>query len=478
MGSAGTERAAACETGMDDSQRGQYAEAEHFGTRRPHGSVMKARTHVRLYAAGIGRRRVHPAICLALALLACSESSQSDENDYDALDPGLDATTDIGPDGPGNEVAVLCPSLGTDVELSVALQGGTQDYTVFRIPSVAVTSDGAVTLFAEGRPSIMDPGVGGIDLVMTRSMDCGESWSPLVVLVAGAERDAHNPTSAVVDVDGSEEVWLFYNIHPATGEDEFDLPSGLDEASANVFWIRSDDSGESWGQPVELTAAIKDPTWRLASMGPGAAIQTRWGTPEAPAGRVIVPGWWTSEDGGGCFVFWTDDLGSTWETGELPATVCSESQVLELTDGRILLDTRQARDADDSPYRQLMQSDDGGATWSTPTTGLPMTKIMAGLTRFSAEREGDDMDILLHTGVAPNDRADLRIWQSFDEGQTWQDETILASGFAQYSQPVVFPDRTIGVAFEGIGTTDGPDGVPGTGLNIQFARFDVSVLGR
>lgn len=366
----------------------------------------------------------------------------------------------------------------TTTEPSVAFQGsfdvlGQDGYPVFRIPSIATTASGVLVAFAEARQSLDDPGAGHIVLVAKRSVDCGRTWSALQVLAANGEGDAHNPAAVTVPrKDGTSRVWLFYNQRPASKGGEFDLPAGLGADSARIWSRWSDDDGVTWSTPRDLTAQVKDPGWAIASMGPGRAIVTRWGRAKVSAGRILVPGWYSQGSQTGSFVFYSDDQGETWQRGGVPAPGTDESQVIELSDGSIVLDARQG-DGGDVAHRRIYRSEDGGATWSAPSTGLGMVPVMSSVIRYSAARDGQDKDRLLHSGVSTQGRSDARVWISDDEGQSWTHETVLAPGFGQYTVLTRLDDGSIGMLYE----SSGSDSIGVSGFNIRFLRFGLGTLG-
>ncbi len=244
---------------------------------------------------------------------------------------------------------------------------GVDGYPVFRIPAVVTTPGGAVLAFAEARQSLQDPGAGRIDLVTKRSTDCGRSWSPTSVLAENGTGDAHNPAALVVSHGGRDStVWLFFNRRPASAGGEFDLPPGFGPDAASIWVTTSDDEGVTWSVPRELTREVKDASWGVASMGPGRAIVTRWGSAAAPRNRMIVPGWYTGDAGEGSWVMLSDDGGASRRRGGVPEPGTDESQVVERVDGTVLLDARRAR------TRRVQHSADGGETWGAPRDGLAM----------------------------------------------------------------------------------------------------------
>ena len=372
--------------------------------------------------------------------------------------------------------AALPLASATAIEETIVLQGsldtlGPDGYPVFRIPALVTTASGVLLAFSEARQSLSDPGAGQIALVQKRSVDCGRTWSKVLVVAENGSGDAHNPTALVVPHDdGTSRVWLFYSRRPKSTGGEFDIAVGMGSDSDTIWTRTSDDDGATWSAPREITAGVKDAKWGIAAMGPGRAIATRWGTASAPAGRIVVPGWYTKDAKTGSFAFFSDDGGATWKRGDVPEMGTEESQVIELSDGSIVLDGRQS---DTSATRRLFRSTDGGQTWAAPTDGIAMVPIMASVIRLSAKRDGDGNDRLLHTGVSTTGRTDARAWLSDNEGATWTHETVFAPGFAQYSVATRLDDGSVGVAYESMGA----DATGLSGFNLHFARFGLGYLG-
>jgi len=81
-----------------------------------------------------------------------------------------------------------------------------------RIPAIETAPDGSLLAFAEARKyTLDDPGFGkqDIDLVLRRSTDQGQTWSPMRVIEDPGELwSAANPTTVVDRQTG--QVWVFY----------------------------------------------------------------------------------------------------------------------------------------------------------------------------------------------------------------------------------------------------------------------------
>jgi sialidase-1 len=99
----------------------------------------------------------------------------------------------------------------------------------------------------------------------------------------------------------------------------------------------SEDGGETWSAPINITAQVKDPAWRLLFCGPGHGLAMRDGT-------LVFPSQYRDENGTvrACSVF-SSDHGLTWSFGSGVPTASpqtNENTVCELDDGRLLFSMR------------------------------------------------------------------------------------------------------------------------------------------
>ena len=337
-------------------------------------------------------------------------------------------------------VGSLVPGAGAAplLQHSDVFISGKEGYSSFRIPGIETAPDGSVIAFAEARKySAADPGFGRqeIHLVYRRSTNQGATWSPMTVLEAPGEFwSAANPATVVDRSNGR--LWVFY-LRSRPGRSTETSRPGTDDMQTLARW--SDDHGQTWSGPLDLTAVgrdMSDPAWRASVPGPGGAIQTR-------QGRLLVPMW---KNPSAVFAIFSDDHGRTWQRGQfVPGKRGGdENQAVELVDGRILMDIRQNSGA----HRWLAESTNGGNTWAEPRSGLTVTPVMCAIERFTLQAAGDDRNRLVWTGPKGPDRRRLVIRTSDDEGKTFAHERLISDNYAAYSDLTILKDKTVGVLWE------------------------------
>jgi sialidase-1 len=334
-------------------------------------------------------------------------------------------------------------------------RGDTPD---LRIPGFAVTTRGTLLLFAEARVDHADPGEpGAIALVLARSTDGGITWSAPVTLERDPRFDFANPTPVVDRATGT--VWLAYDRFPDRCGSNRDCTTpgndSLDVATHQTVWVRpSTDDGMTWGprtllpKPVVTADSI---WWRSAAVGPGSGIQLDRQREARRNGRLVIParrfGAPTATGrtvGGEPFTFFSDDHGATWQLGGVTAGAgANEPEVVELADGRLLMEGRQ----NDGPHRWRWWSADGGATWGAPAPGdIAITPVDASAIRL---RDGR----VAFTGPIGPGRTNLGLWLSRDGGRTFGAPFLLVRGFAGYSVAQQLSDGSLGVVYEAMPST-------------------------
>lgn len=347
----------------------------------------------------------------------------------------------------------------SDLRHVEVFRSGTQGYHTFRIPAIETTPDGSLVALAEARKySAADPGYGkqDIDLVCRRSVDGGATWSDMTVIEDPGELwSAANPATVVDPQTGR--LWLLY-LRSKPGCSSRTSRPGTDDMQTLARF--SDDQGASWSQPIDLTAVardLEDRRWRVSVVGPGGALATR-------SGRLLAPLW--KAEPYAAFTIFSDDHGQSWRRGEpVPGeNLGNECQLVELADGRILIDIRQSS----GPRRWLATSNDGGRSWSQPRPGIQVVPVACAIQRYTQISAGDDRNRILWTGPKGPGRRNLVVRLSYDEGQTFSNVRPIFDGYAAYSDLTLLKDGSVGLLWE-CGVQRGYE-------SIRFTRFGLDFL--
>ncbi|MFH8254135.1 exo-alpha-sialidase [Streptomyces roseolus] len=353
-----------------------------------------------------------------------------------------------------------------------------ENYFCTRIPALVTSTDGVLLAFAEGRTRMSTTGchdVGDTDIVLRRSFDGGAHWEDPQVVVGADDALAHGNPAPVVDA-ATGRITLLY-----AGSDwnrDGAKPS-RDGFARTVRAVHSSDGGATWTPSVALPQA-KLPDWSWVSTGPGHGIQLVRGPHR---GRLIVPGDHTTRGRRtpGAQLYYSDDGGLTWTLGattsgpHTPTASPAELTVAETTDGDVYVNARNSgpTHCGTNEHRLETTSADGGASFAapfTPVANLDTSPTFGSLLRLHARDLDGKPDRLLFSApsrLGPNtleDRRELAVRSSYDEGKTWQTAgTLVSAGRTGYSDLTLLPDGSLGVLYETAGTI--PHG------NLVFAAF-------
>ncbi len=340
---------------------------------------------------------------------------------------------------------------------------GENGYSTFRIPSVIGTARGILLAFAEGRRD--GPGdAGDIDLVLKRSEDGGVSWSPLQVVGDNGPNTFGNPCPVVDRITGT--IWLLTTQNRGTDREKDIIagtsqggpstslragpsaslragPSASLRAGRSVSVLHSTDDGVTWSAPTEITDSVKRADWTWYATGPGVGIQTRTGRLVIPANHAV-----SGTAVHHSHVVFSDDGGRRWQIGGSADAGTNESQVVELADGRLMLNMRNHPPKAEN-FRMIATSDDLGGTWSPAKADAALIEppAQASLLRLTTTAAGG-RNRLLFSNPASVRRERMTVRVSEDEGASWPISRIVHEGPAAYSSLVVLPDRSVGLLFE------------------------------
>ncbi|MGD9722544.1 MAG: exo-alpha-sialidase [Pirellulales bacterium] len=316
---------------------------------------------------------------------------------------------------------------------------GRDGYHTFRIPSLIVSPRGTLLAICEGRKSSRADH-GDIDLVLRASGDGGRTWGPIALVYeegGGQPITIGNPCPVVDRTNGT--IWL-----PFCRNND------------GVFVTSSDDDGQTWSPPRNITADVKRPDWGWYATGPGVGIQMQLGP---HAGRLVIPcDHREMMDGKPVMfshVFYSDDHGKSWRLGGSLDRHTDECQVAELADGQLLINMRNywgrtgQRD-DRAAMRAIARSGDGGTTWSAlefdPTLIEPVCQ--ASLISLPDPRDPAARLLVFSNPASKKDRSHMTVRTSADGGRTWPASRLIDPGSAAYSCLAPLANGHVGLLYE------------------------------
>lgn len=369
-------------------------------------------------------------------------------------------------------------------------EAGTAGYAHYRIPAIVVTPQGTVLAFSEARKNTGGDW-GTIDIMMRRSADGGKTWGPQRIPVKVEGEIQQNAVALAQDLAKPGEV-TYNNVVPIVDRETGRIHLLFCVEYARAYYSYSDDDGESFATPVDITATFeefhRDYPWRVIATGPAHGIQLQ-------SGRLLVPIWMSDGTGGHAHrpsevsVIYSDDHGKTWLRGDIAARHPylknpSETIPLELADGRVLLNIRSEVSAHRRAYAY---SSDGAHGWTTPLLHPELVEpvCMASNIRLSSKAGGANRNRVLFANprsFEPRDpenpdgnwkRQNVSVYLSYDEADTWPVVKSVEPGVSGYSDMAVLPDGTILLFYER-GTPQGERATYTGALTV--ARFSLEWL--
>ena len=350
---------------------------------------------------------------------------------------------------------------GDVLEQTNLFTGGVDGYHTYRIPALLETADGAVLAFCEGRKT-GGGDHGDVDLLMKRSTDSGLTWSP----------------QHIVHEEGGDAKITIGNPCPVVDETTFVIWLPFTRDNKSVFITSSNDDGQTWAAPRDISASVTRPDWVWVATGPGIGIQL---THEPHKSRLVIPSdhrrklpdgkqEWNSH------MMFSDDGGKSWQIGAPIQTGGNECQVIERADGSLLVNTRMQGEF--QGFRGIATSTDGGATWSaiSQEKQLPCPKCQGSLLRH-AWADTNVLGRLLFSNPHPPEstsdkpsgaRVNLTVRMSIDEGKTWPVARLLNEGPSAYSSLAWLSNGTILCLYEG--------GEKRASESLRLARFNLEWL--
>lgn len=307
---------------------------------------------------------------------------------------------------------------------------GENNVNEYRIPSIIITNNGNLIAVCDARVDKPGDAPNNIDLVSKKSSDGGNTWTKSKVIAGFPDDDAACDASMVVDKQTGT-IWMAYDYAVSD-------PQGDDGRILRIHIIKSDDEGETWSSPVDLSYLTRGKDYWLQN-GPGVGLFT--------GGTIVFPMYSVTRGGKGpqkTMLVYSSDHGKTWLLGNGVGEYNPEPQIVSLPGGRIMANMRRPRGQE---YRQTAVTDDFGLTWSDVSNDL--TLIESGCQGSLINYNFKNKNLLIFSNPADRkERKNMVVRVSNNDGKTWQKEIPVYGGSAAYSCLVQLPNGNVGLLFE------------------------------
>ncbi len=339
--------------------------------------------------------------------------------------------------------------------LGVAVRkGGDDGVHTYRIPGLATTNRGTLIGVYDVRRRGGGDLPGDVDVGMSRSTDGGRTWEPMKVIMDMGDdpdwrHDGIGDPAVLVDTNTGT-IWVAATWSHGNRSWRGSGPGLKPEETGQLMLVRSDDDGVTWSKPINITKQVKKPEWCFILQGPGKGITMRDGTIvftaqyQDPPDKRRLPH---------STIIYSKDHGKTWQVGTGAFDDTTESQVVEIEPGVLMLNCRYNRKG----VRVVMTTRDMGKTWQQHTTSqralIEPGACMASLIDVDREVGGNAGGWLLFSNPdSIRGRNHITIKASPDRGLTWPKQHRLLldeHNSAGYSCMTMIDDKTIGILYEG-----------------------------
>ena len=335
----------------------------------------------------------------------------------------------------------------------------------YRIPGLTTTNKGTLIAIYDNRYNNCKDLQEDINVGMSRSIDGGQTWEPMKeVIDMGEWGGKHNRLNGVGDAavlvdEQTNTIWVMglwqHGLDPTMMSWWGSQRGLLPEETGQIVVVKSEDDGKTWSEPINITSQIKKPEWYLFFQGPGRGITMKDGT-------LVFAGQFKDKDQvPHSTIIYSKDHGKTWHVGTGAKSHTTESQVVELSDGSLMLNMRDDRNrsnyelSDNYHGRSVAVTTDMGKTWiehNTSRTALTEPNCMASIISYK-DKKGRPYLFFSNPNDAKN-RVNMTIKVSNDEGNSWDKlpSVLLYEQAAMgYSCLTIIDNKYIGILYEGNG---------------------------
>ena len=240
-------------------------------------------------------------------------------------------------------------------------------------------------------------------------------------------------------------------------------------ANTSYLWMSySDDDGQTWSAPKDITPGIRQDWMKFLGTGPGTGIVLRTGEHK---GRILVPAYTTnniSHLGGSqsSRLIYSDDHGVTWHAGEAPndnrpvgngvihsstmnngGAQNTESTVLQLNNGDVKLFMRGL-----TGDLQVATSKDGGVTWEKTIKHYPEVKdAYVQMSAIHMMHDGKEYVLLSNAAGPGRERKDglVHLARVEKNGElTWLKHNLIQGGEFAYNSLQELGNGEYGLLYE------------------------------
>ncbi len=319
----------------------------------------------------------------------------------------------------------------------------------YRIPGLVTSTKGTLLAVYDIRRNSSRDLQGDIDVGMSRSTDGGQTWEPMKIIMdmgtwGGLPEDQNGIGDPAILVDHETgHIWVAALwMHGKPGEMAWNSSKpGLSPQETGQFVVvKSEDDGITWSQPIILTDQLKNPEWNLFFNGPGKGITLKDGTLVFPAqykDKNQMPF---------STLIYSKDKGQTWHVGTGARSNTTEAQIVELNDGKLMLNMRDNRGGS----RSIAVTSDLGKTWTehpTSRTALQEPVCMASL----IDNPYSSGMLLFSNPATEKGRHNITIKASLNDGSSWPSDmhVLLDEGTGWgYSCLTMINEEEVGILYE------------------------------